>query len=215
MIQDNFIKDTWKNIEAEHNWKDFILPKRTDEQFNNEGEQQAKLIQDIIDFEFEAKKIKVLEFGCGVARILKHLKADELHGADASLKFLRNINNSDIKTHYSDGLTLIQDINYFDFIYSIMVFQHNDKKYHTPILKNLHECLNDNGKVFIQFPQKPNLYYKETQFVNLYEKQELQNLFQSTGYSKIDITEGNLVGYGENGNYKPNGYLEYFVLAHK
>ena len=215
MIQDNFIKDTWKNIEAEDNWKDFILPKRTDEQFNNEGEQQAKLIQDVIDFEFESKKIKVLEFGCGVARILKHLKADELHGADASLKFLRNINNSDIKTHYSDGLTLIQDINYFDFIYSIMVFQHNDKKYHTPILKNLHECLNDNGKVFIQFPKKPNLYYKETQFVNLYEKQELQNLFQSTGYSKIDITEGNLVGYGENGNHKPNGYLEYFVLAHK
>ena len=42
-----------------------------------------------------------------------------------------------------------------------------------------------------------------------------KNLFQSTGYSKIDITEGNLVGYGENGNHKPNGYLEYFVLAHK
>ena len=215
MIQDNFIKDTWKNIEAEQNWKDFILPKRTDEQFDNEGELQAKLIQDVIDFEFESKKIKVLEFGCGVARILKHLKADELHGADASLKFLRNINNPDIKTHYSDGLTLIQDINYFDFIYSIMVFQHNEKKYHTPILKNLHECLSDKGKVFIQFPQKPNLYYKETQFVNLYEKQELHNLFQSIGFSKIDITEGNLVGYGKNGSFKPNGYLEYFVLAQK
>ena len=50
MIQDNFIKDTWKNIEAEDNWKDFILPKRTDEHFNNVGEQQAKIIQDIIDF---------------------------------------------------------------------------------------------------------------------------------------------------------------------
>ena len=215
MIQDNFIKDTWKKIEAEQNWKDFILPKRTDEQFDFEGKQQAKLIQDVIDFEFETKNVKVLEFGCGVGRILKYLKADELHGADASLKFLRNINNPKIKTHYSDGLSLIQDINYFDFIYSIMVFQHNDKKYHTRILKNLHECLNEKGKVFIQFPQKPNLYYKETQFVNLYEKIELQNLFQSAGYKNINITEGNLVGYGENGQFKPNGYLEYFVLAQK
>lgn len=212
MIEDNnFIKQTWKDIEQESNWKDFILPKRSDEKFWDEGKKQAEFIQKIIGRE----DAKVLEFGCGIARILKFIKAKELHGADASNKFLLNIQDSNIDTHYSDGLSIIHNPDYFDFIYSIMVFQHNDKIYHSKIMKNLYRCLKKNGRIFIQFPQKPNEYYIETTFVNLYEKDELIRLFQSGGFNDIVITEGNLSGYGENGSYEPKGNLEYFVTATK
>ena len=214
-MKESLIKEQWKTISDENDWKDHILPKRTEEQFKNEGKLQADFIQDIIDSEFSGHRVKILEFGCGVGRVLEHINADELHGADASSKFLKLVTNPKIETHYSDGLSVIKNKNYFDFIYSLMVFQHNDKRHHEQILKNLHTCLNQDGKVFIQFPQRPNSYYKETSFVNLYERQEIQDLFESAGFSSIDITEGNLVAYGEHGHYKPDGYLEYFVLAKK
>ena len=213
MIEDNnFIKHTWKSIEQESNWKDFILPKRTDKKFWQEGELEAEHIQKIIGSE----NLKVLDFGCGIGRVLINIKAKELHGADASSKFLNEMKlDINIHTYYSDGLSIIKDVDYFDFIYSIMVFQHNNKIYHGDILKNLFRILKTNGRIYIQFPQKPNEYYIETTFVNLYEKDELIRLFQSAGFSNISITEGNLVGYGENGEYKPKGNLEYFVTAEK
>ena len=212
-MEDKTIKETWSNIEKKNNWKDFILPQRSEKVFWNEGKAQANQIKK----HYDNSDGIILDFGCGIGRILEHLKAKEKHGADASAKFLRAIDNSnsDIVTHYSDGLNIIQDYDYFDFIFSIMVFQHNEKKHHTDILKNLYKCLKTGGKILIQFPQKPNEYYKETTFVNLYTKDELKSMFNATGYVDIQIKEGNLVGYGKNGEYKPKGNLEYFVSAYK
>lgn len=212
-MQENIIKETWRDIESADNWIDFILPKRTSQDFWDEGKAQAYEISNEYDYNNDI----ILDFGCGVGRVLKYLKAKEKHGADASAKFLRAIDKteSDIVTHYSDGLNIIQDYDYFDFIYSLMVFQHNEKRFHAQILENLYKCLKPKGKIFIQFPQKPNEYYKETTFVNLYTEEELISLFNSVGYEKISIKQGNLVGYGANGEYKPVGTLEYFVTAYK
>ena len=45
MIEDNnFIKQTWKDIEQESNWKDFILPKRSDEKFWDEDQDKKTRI---------------------------------------------------------------------------------------------------------------------------------------------------------------------------
>jgi len=210
-MQENLIKETWRDIESAENWIDFILPKRTSQDFWDEGKAQAYEISN----EYDHNNDIILDFGCGIGRVLKFLKAKEKHGADASSKFIREIDDESIITHYSDGLNLIQDYNYFDFIYSLMVFQHNDKRFHSKILENLYKCLKPKGKIFIQFPQKPNEYYKETTFVNLYTEKELISLFNSAGFEKISIKQGNLVGYGANGEYKPVGTLEYFVTAYK
>lgn len=212
-MEENLIKNTWKEIENTDNWIDFILPQRTEKDFWDEGKAQAYEIAK----EYDIKNDIILDFGCGIGRTLTHLKAKEKHGADASAKFLKAIDtiDSDIITHYSDGLNIIKDYDYFDFIYSIMVFQHNDKRHHSEILKNLYKCLKKGGKVYIQFPQRPNEYYKETTFVNLYLKEELISMFSATGFKDIEISEGNLVGYGANGEYKPIGNLEYFVTAYK
>ena len=210
-MHENFIKETWRDIETAENWIDFILPKRTSSDFWDEGKAQAYEIAKEYDYNNDI----ILDFGCGIGRVLKFLKAKEKHGVDASSKFLNEIDDKSIIKHYSDGLNIIQGYDYFDFIYSLMVFQHNDKKYHLQILKNLLKCLKPNGKVFIQFPQKPNEYYQETTFVNLYSENELISLFNTAGFVNVSIKKGNLVGYGANGEYKPVGTLEYFVTAHK
>lgn len=210
-MEQNFIKDTWRDIESSDNWIDYILPKRSTDDFWDEGQAQAYEIAKHYDINNDI----ILDFGCGIGRIIKFLKAKEKHGADASAKFLKNIDDKTVETHYSDGLNLIKDYDYFDFIFSIMVFQHNDKKFHPTILKNLYKILKPSGKIYIQFPKKPNEYYVETPFVNLYEKEELINLFSGANFKDIQVDEGNLVGYGANGEYEPIGNLEYFITAYK
>ena len=85
------------------------------------------------------------------------------------------------------------------------------------ILSELETQCSENLPSFIILEEvdSTNEYYKETTFVNLYLKDELISMFSATGYKDIQITEGNLVGYGANGEYKPIGNLEYFVTAYK
>ena len=208
-MSDN-VYDNWNKMSSQDDWIDFILPKRTEQEFWDEGQAQAYEIANLF-----SKDNVILEYGCGVGRVLKYLTAKEKHGADTCSKFISLIDQKDIITHLTDGKFPFIDDDYFDFIYSLMVFQHNSKDTHFQILSTLYKCLKHNGKIYIQFPQNPNEYYKQTSFVNLYDKKELVNLFESVGFKAIKITEGNLVAYGANGEYTPTGNLEYFVTAYK
>ena len=40
-MEENLIKNTWKEIENTDNWIDFILPQRTEKDFWDEGKAQA------------------------------------------------------------------------------------------------------------------------------------------------------------------------------
>ena len=205
------IKQKWYELSLRSDSLDFILPKRTNKEFWDEGKSQAYEIANL----FNRENDKILEFGCGVGRILKFLEAKEKHGCDASEIYLNKIDDPKVTKHANDGLSLIHRYDYFDFIYSIMVFQHIPKKVHGDILQNILKCLKPNGSIYFQFPQKPNEYYIETEFVNTYTKEELIQMFSKAGFINVNIEEGNLVGYGSNGEYKPKGNLEYFVKAQK
>ena len=188
------------------------LPLRTQEEFYDEGKQEAYELAKHYDVENDI----VLEFGCGVGRILNFVKAKELHGADIKSFLLKEITAPHITTHHYDGSYVLKE-KYFDFIYAYRVFQHIDINLIPDILVNLKKSLNENGKMRLQFPQNPNFYFQKTssQFSNnirLFTKFEIQEMFDYAQL-KYTIEEGNFVGYGLGGKIKPEKNVEYFITA--
>ncbi len=188
------------------------LPLRTEQEFYDEGKQEAYELAK----HYNVKKDKVLEFGCGVGRILKFVNAKEVHGADVNKFLLKEIKNPDIFLHHYDGSSILID-KYFDFIFSYRVFQHIDVNLIPDILVNLKKNLSENGKMRIQFPKNPNPYFKKTSSnfcnnIRLFTKFEIQEMFDYANLN-YNIEEGNLVGYGLGGKIKPKNNIEYFITA--
>jgi hypothetical protein len=97
-----------------------------------------------------------------------------------------------------------------------MVFQHTNKNDHINTLKDLYGLLKPYGKMLIQFPKNNTDYYKQTDFVNIYSKSEIENYCKEIGAFTYQILEANLVGYGDDfdTNQKEKS-REYFLLINK
>lgn len=205
----------WHELSKEQNSLEYILPKRDFDRFWEEGRLQAEELQKNIN----ADDV-VLEFGCGVGRILTNIKCKAKFGSDISKSYLDRIQDENITTLNSDGKRLELKNETIDFIYSIMVFQHIPYEYHTEIFKELLRVLKKGGELYIQFPKKTDKffsYYKETDFVNTYSVGDIYDIIHplKRNFSDFDIEEGNLVAYGENGNFMPDENLEYFLTLVK
>ncbi len=102
------------------------------------------------------KKSKTLQIGCGVGRIEKCLvkKVGECVGVDISESMIKqarqNVPNG--KFVISDGKKLPFVDNYFDFIYSVLVFQHMPRSMFEANLKEVSRVLKPGGKFFFQIP---------------------------------------------------------------
>lgn len=193
----------WSAIARRRDWRDYILTRRTDEQFEAEGRDQARLIQRRI-----GGAETVAEFGCGVGRVLQFVKAARRYGIDASEEFLSRITDPGITPILSDGFDIDLPGASVDFIYSLMVFQHIQKDDHPAIIAELARILKPFGRMFIQFPRAGCDYYKPSSFVNVYRRDEVQNLFPAFD---VEIEQGALAAYvdGQAGN------REYFATVAK
>lgn len=204
--------DFWLKASNKSNWREYILPKRNTKEFNNEGILEASNLN-----KYYNNKDIVLEFGCGIGRVLQQINVDDKNkiGVDVCQKFLDEI-KSPIKKIKTDGVFIngIED-NSVNFIYSLMVFQHINKNDHITLLKQLYSFLSVGGKMLIQFPKYENTYYKQGSFVNLYTYDEIVGYCNDIGATNFTISDGNLVGYGDglvNDNTKNR---EYFLLIKK
>lgn len=197
----------WKQLSDRSDWREYILPNRTDQQFWQEGEGQAMILQDYIN----KKTDTVLDFGCGIGRVIKFIQAREKIGVDVSQKFLNRIREENIrKIHYDGRKIKTLDDKSVDFIYSIMVFQHCRKKDHSVFLRELRRIMKDSAKCYIQFPSSKSNYYKQSSFVNIYSRNELEKLFKKVGFTKYTISKGNLPDYGNKIDFSINH--EYFAI---
>ncbi|MBW2998465.1 class I SAM-dependent methyltransferase [Candidatus Woesearchaeota archaeon] len=206
-------QNLWHIHSTKENSLEYILPKRDYDRFWEEGKLQAKEIQ---------PKIKetdtVLEYGCGVGRILTNIKCKKKYGADISKNYLDRIEDEKIIPLNSNGRRLELKNETIDFIYSIMVFQHIPYEHHFEILNELLRVLKKGGKIYIQFPKKTDKffsYYKETDFVNTYSVGDIYEHIHKLKFADFKITEGNLVAYGENGSFSPDEDLEFFLTLTK
>jgi SAM-dependent methyltransferase len=203
----------WHELSKEQNSLEYILPNRNYDRFWEEGKLQADIIQKFIE-----PKFTVLEYGCGVGRILTNIIAKKKYGTDISKAYLDRVEDENIVCLHSDGRSLELKNETIDFAYSIMVFQHIPYEYHRGIIIEILRVLKKGGRLLIQFPKKTNKffsYYKETDFVNTYSVGDIYEFIHELEIQDFKITEGNLVAYGENGSYIPEEFLEYFLTITK
>jgi len=202
----------WEFHSLQDNWREYILPKRSDLEFYNEGVLESEKLNNSGLFSNNAT---VLEFGCGVARVLKHINVPHENkiGVDVCQSYLDKITEP-IKKIKTDGI-VIPDMEKesVDFIYSLMVFQHINKKDHKTLINQLYDFLKPGGKMYIQFPTDTNDYYTSSPFVNLYSIDELTSYFDKS--MDIEIETGNLCGYGDGLVSLDTPHREYFVTVKK
>jgi len=157
----------------------------------------------------EALKFKptdtVLDFGCGIGRLLKEIAplCETIFGADVSNVMLANlqtycydVSNTFIVPMLSESKLGLFD-NQFDKIYSILVLQHMDKAKAISILGEFKRILKPGGRVFVQFPSSTNedFYFRYMErrllteinpIVEFYSAPELKMIFKRVG---LDIAK--------------------------
>ena len=195
-------KKFWLAKSKKKRWREYILPGRNDKDFHDEGLQQAKFLE-----EYYFPNDIVLEYGCGIGRILKHIKARRKIGLDIVPKFI-SIAKQDLNSEYY----LIDEFKETaDFIYSISVIQHNVKEEREIMMKNIFNLLRTGGSALINFPhENSDVYDKKDLFVHVFTKKEVEEYGKM--FDKYDIFEGNLVNYAGKKTNKNN---EYFLLVGK
>lgn len=147
--------------------------------------------KNVVSF-FEKQKMftprsTTLHIGCGIGRVERYLapKVKQCFGVDIAetmiaqaKNYVKTMNTSFLAT---DGQSLPFPGNYFDFVYSILVFQHMPKNMFINNLKEVNRVLKPGGKFFFQIPideegikgdppsQNPWLmrYYKNSEIVSL------------------------------------------------
>lgn len=200
MKTDNPI-DFWNNVSGKKNWREYILPRRTDEEFYDEGQKQANFL-----LKFYKPDNTVLEYGCGIGRILRYIKARRKIGLDISEKFLAIARLEDDSEYY------LEDDFYgkADFIYCLSVVQHNNHIERLHILDRINSLLAPGGVALISFPSDTSQIYNETEFVHKFSLDEVERY--AAIFDSHQIFKGNLVNYKGVENSIDN---EYFLLAKK
>tara|TARA_R100000231_G_C5301607_1_gene157699 strand:- start:386 stop:1006 length:621 start_codon:yes stop_codon:yes gene_type:complete len=170
--------------------KELIHPSGFDEiQYFNSGKKDAF---DIIEKCNLNKEQKILEFGCGDGRILRHLNnLLNVQGVDIVQKFIEESHNFNLKTCLLDELKE----NDFNIIYSLTVFIHLNKDDSKKALQYIYDHLKKGGLAYLQI-----LVYgfdkDGTEFINLnfWKKETLIKMAQEIGFKvkHIEEMEGNI-----------------------
>jgi len=200
MITSNPIK-WWNTVSEKSNWREYILPKRNDEEFYEEGKKQADRLSRFYKYDDI-----VLEFGCGIGRILRYIKASRKIGLDICSKYIEIAKEEDKTSEY---------YTYFDeevdFIYCLSVMQHNTAKQRLKIMEKIKELLKTGGSAFISFPSEFSEIYKESSFVHKFTKEEVAEYGRM--FSLYSVNSGNLVNYGDKKDTDISN--EYFLIVKK
>jgi len=205
MIKDrrNNPKEFWNALSKKGNWKDYILPNRTDEEFQNEGKLEA---QNIMQFakNFGASFEYVIDYGCGIGRIANQFAGfGKLIGLDVCEEFVKKAG----KGFYT--IEEFKEDNVATFIYCISVIQHNDAENRKKIVDHIHSLLHKGGQCLINFPIRGEVY-KQSWFVDTFTEEEITELFSEFSY--IKMVKGNLANYGGR---SVKNFNETFVIATK
>ncbi len=118
------------------------------------GRKHSELISDLINTYLDKDKVKICEWGCGPARVIRHLnplvacKSHELYGTDYNQEsidwckqHIRNV--CFVKNNLKPPMPL--ESGQFDCIYALSVFTHLSEDLHYAWMDELARLLNTNG----------------------------------------------------------------------
>lgn len=160
-----FIIDILKNIRANKEFiktqKGFIHPphRLAFEEYNhtnwnyyyNIGLLQSELFMQLIEKHCTGEVIKICDWGCGAARIIRHMTGInkyELYGTDCNAKVIKWC-----KANVPQANFMVNNMNpplpfsneYFDCIYAYSVFTHISEELQFKWLNELFRCIKKNG----------------------------------------------------------------------
>ncbi len=202
-------KAYWQNISAQVDWRDHILPGRSEEAFDYEGWIEAQRL-----FYFFDKSSVVVDYGCGVGRILQYVarKAGYTVGLDISQIFLDRakelIKSDKVGFFRSDEY---QTENIADFVYCLMVMQHNSPENQRKIMNHIFRILRKGRTAIISFPKADSAYYQESETLYKFKKEEAEVFGKM--FASYRIVEGNYPNY-EKAHDKSINH-EYYLIAIK
>jgi len=188
---------SWKEIAKTSKGLEYIHPSGYDEQlYNMSGKESGEEVQKYIKTPTSiiGNYNKVLEYGCGTGRIMRHIKDCVLEGVDIAPEFVEACNNNGFKAREVKDYNFNEDC---DIIYSITVFIHLSKKDAFIALKNIHKGLKQGGLALLQIP--------------LYETNKEPNNFIDVGSWTVELL-GEMcdkIGFSIESMYTNTGSFSY------
>lgn len=179
----------WEPTDTEEA-RQMILTGSTPEQFEKAGRYDAQFIS-----KYLPKNSVVLDFGCGIGRIIKYLPSCRMvFAVDANLKMLnlareRLKDRNDVFFVLSDGTRFPIQIPHIDLCYSYWTFQHMDKADAKYVMRRISRSLRLGGKVVYTFVElkKPGEMGVETRS---WTQNEVKEVLENTGIIVIDSKTG-------------------------
>ena len=123
------------------------------EQYFSDGEQTAKEIIEWTKKYIPKKEIRILDFGCGISRVIAHVKKFAgtkalLYGCDINKKMIRFNQN-----HFKDIAYLTSPFTpptayekgFFDLVYALSIFTHIRDSLQQNWIKEIHRILKEDG----------------------------------------------------------------------
>lgn len=194
----------WRVASQRKDWRQYILPDRTTKQFIAEGKAQAAALRT-----FYTKDDIILDYGCGIGRVLRYAApaAKRAVGIDISREYLRRAR----QFVRADNVAFYQPGHYHgqvDFLYCLMVLQHNDAAHRQLIINEIKDLLRPGGRALLQLPRQESTYYREKEFVHVFSRQEVEDIGRQ--FKAFGIETGNLIDYASA--YDKAVDHEYFLL---
>jgi ubiquinone/menaquinone biosynthesis C-methylase UbiE len=189
------------------NAMDSVLAEVKDEgEFDLSGEKIAETLK-----EFITPGDIVLDVGCGIGRIEKHLAkyCAKIYAVDVSKRMvkhtkrrLKGLNNVYIYKTNGKDLSLFPDEK-FDFVFSIIVLQHLEKEDAVFYLLEMYRVLKPSGKLYFNVPnffEEGNFKYFMNTYVmdpssrtaikmRYYCSQEIKKTLNSIGFNVVSLRE--------------------------
>lgn len=107
-------------------------------------------------FEIDGKDVRILDWGCGPGRIVRHfpllLPHAEIHGTDYNEKYIRwckeNLNEINFSVNNVDPPTYFNN-SFFDAVTGLSIFTHLSEKNHFDWINELHRIIKFRGGLLI------------------------------------------------------------------
>lgn len=171
------VQKTWEELgESDPHWSVISQASfRSDRIEGNEKEffESAKVDKQILDSTFERNGLKYSqfktcrEFGCGVGRVTRYLSEvfEQVDALDISSrhlaiaeKMLGDAGIENVSLHHIETPEALSRLPKVDFLFSVMVLQHNPPPVMKLLLGKLIESLEPNGVAMIQIPTYKSTY---------------------------------------------------------
>ena len=151
------------------------------QKYYTESIETAKWLADHFQKHIDLKDKRILDWGCGPGRIIRHLpeaidNGCEYYGTDYNKKTIdwcsKNLTNIQFNNNTLNA-QLPYDDNFVDVIYGLSIFTHLSEKSHYDWYNELYRILKPNGIMFLT-TQGDNFKVKLTDFeLNRYSNDEL------------------------------------------